>query len=96
MAIEMKQIEGEIGETVAAALSDVILLVADMRRTLFVRDGNLTVEHQLIAKGCDVVEWSAEQLASVIAIAAEKPENALPVHHGDEAVAVMFESHGAS
>jgi hypothetical protein len=37
------------------------------------------------------MEWGAEQLASIIAVAAEEPENALPVHQGNEAVAVVLD-----
>jgi hypothetical protein len=60
-------------------------------RALLVRDGNLTVEHQLSAKGGDIVERCAEQLASIIAVAAEKPENSLPIDDCNKAMAVMFD-----
>jgi hypothetical protein len=39
VTVEMKQIEGEIGETVAPSLRDVVLEIADVCRALLVRAG---------------------------------------------------------
>jgi len=60
VAIEMQQVEGEIGEAIGPPIGDGVLQITYMRDAAIVGDGDLAVENHLTAERQQFAEGLAE------------------------------------
>ena len=60
VAVNAEQVEREIGEPVRLPAGNRIVDQIQMRDAALVGHGDLAVEHQLAARGCQLVEWRSK------------------------------------
>src|SRR5580704_1517333 len=61
-----------------------------MRDAALVRHGDLAVEYQLAARGCQLAEWRSEQWRAIKTVAADQRQLPACVNNGDQPVAISL------
>jgi hypothetical protein len=57
VAVNVEQVEREIGESVRLPAGNRVIEQIQMRDAALVGHGDLAVEHQLAVRGCQFAEW---------------------------------------
>ena len=72
VAVEIEQVESEVGQAIGPALAKCVLQPVDMRDATLVRDGDLTIKHDGPTARGKAPEWRAEEGGAIMAVPAEK------------------------
>jgi len=91
MAVEVQQVEREIGEPICPSPGDRVVKVADMGDAAVIEHRNFAVEHDFAPAGQQVAERGAEQRGAIVAVPGDQLQPAAPVQDGDNPVAIMLD-----
>jgi hypothetical protein len=90
VAVEVHQIESEVGEPLGPALSDGVLQVIDMGYAPIVWDRDFSIENQLTAGREQPIERRAKQRRAIVTVPADQLEPASAIEDRGEPVAVVL------
>ena len=91
MAVDVQQIEGEIGKPIRLSPGDRVLKVANMGNPALIGHRDFAVEDDLALVGQQIAKWRAEDRRPVIPVPGDQLQRASPVEYGDDPVAVIFD-----